>query len=111
MHGEVRPIRPLIEEGAMMNDLVQYLAANTGPGGSFTISFCEHRRYYQTVSEALDDRGEDWITLVDRADRAKCVGSDVLWVLQWYPKTPIGFYVFGGSTPDKLLDLAKSVEL
>jgi hypothetical protein len=41
-------------------------------------------------------------------DRAECLRTDSLWVLQWYPNTPIGFYRVAGPTLERVLELANA---
>src|SRR5271166_1215561 len=51
----------------------------------------EHKCYYQTVEQysAECDRDDDWIS---PEQRQKAIRQDSVWVLQWYPDTPVGFY-------------------
>lgn len=68
----------------------------------------EHRDYYQSVSERLEtlgDRNSDGLEL-DEAVRAKCIETDTLIELQFYPDTPIGFYTIYHYDIDAALDEA-----
>lgn len=40
------------------------------------------------------------------ADRAECMRTDNIWVLQWYPETPVSFYLVAGPTLERVLELA-----
>ena len=53
----------------------------------------EHRNYYQTVEECYDP--EDFVS---EDEWLKAIKEDSVWVLQWYPNTPIGFARVAAST-------------
>ena len=57
----------------------------------------EHRNYYQTVEECYDPGDfvseEEWL---------KAIKEDSVWILHWYPNTPIGFNRIAASTLDAL---------
>ena len=53
----------------------------------------EHRDVYETVEEYYE--AEDFISL---EERNKSIAEDNVWVLQWYPNTPIGFNRIAAST-------------
>jgi hypothetical protein len=53
----------------------------------------EHRNYYQTVEECYDP--EDFVS---EEEWLKAIKEDSVWVLQWYPNTPIGFNRIAAST-------------
>ena len=55
------------------------------------ITHNEHKDYYRTVAQEIEDdnsRHYDWVSPVEMQ---KAVETDEMWVLQWYPNTPIGF--------------------
>jgi hypothetical protein len=62
----------------------------------------EHKNYYETVKEFIVN--QDIELTEDEYD--KCVINDELWVLQWYPDTPIGSYTVAGSTLEYVLEKA-----
>ena len=53
----------------------------------------EHRDYYQTVEECYYH--EDFVS---EDEWLKAIKEDSVWVLQWYPNTPIGFTRIAAST-------------
>lgn len=65
----------------------------------------EHRDYYETLQEWLDGSGShlkqcDWVS---EEQRLKALATGEIWVLQWYPDTPVGFYIFCAADLDVLL--------
>lgn len=69
----------------------------------------EHRNYYISAEEHIADLGlaEDFES-PDSMRRAIETGS--LWVLHWYPDTPVGFLRVAAPTLDELLAYAAKVE-
>jgi len=63
-----------------------------------------HKSTYQTVEELLKDDTENFYEFSSKEDRQKCIDTNELWSIQIYPDTPIGFYVFAGSTFEKVLE-------
>ena len=57
------------------------------------LSHNEHRDMYETVEEFYDAEN-----FVSPEEWDKAVKEDSVWVLQWYPDTPIGFYIIAAST-------------
>jgi len=53
----------------------------------------EHRDVYETVEEFYNV--EDFISI---EELAKAIAEDSVWVLQWYPNTPVGFNRIAAST-------------
>lgn len=66
----------------------------------------EHKDYYQTVVQRLETSEPDFVD----DDKQKCIETDELWELQWYPNTPIGFYHIGAPTLERLLELAATYD-
>jgi hypothetical protein len=52
----------------------------------------EHRDYYEKLEDFIKERDylEDFVS-VEQYEKA--LKEDSLWVLQWYPNTPVGFQV------------------
>jgi hypothetical protein len=62
-----------------------------------------HAVNYQTVEEWLArDFGGD----IAEADRAQMIATGEVWVIQWYPDTPVGFCVVAAATLERALELA-----
>lgn len=69
--------------------------------GKFTclsISFNDHAVNYQDAQTAINEgdyEHADWVS-EDEKERAKTENS--VWVLQWYPTTPVGFCAVAASS-------------
>ena len=72
-----------------------------------TISHNECRNYYQTVRQYLDymEAGPTWPS---EEDKALAIETNEMWEIQWYPKTPIGFFHVAATTLEAALELASS---
>ena len=73
---------------------------------AMSIEFNEHKTLYMTVAEWDDnacDRGHDWVSA---EERAAAIAHDSVWVIRWYPKTPVGFCEVVASTLDAALAAA-----
>lgn len=57
------------------------------------LSHNEHRDVYETVEEFYDV--DNFISI---EELAKAISEDSVWVLHWYPETPIGFHRVAAST-------------
>lgn len=64
-----------------------------------------HAVYYQSIHEHLTDypRG------LSEEHIAECEAAGECWALQWYPDTPIGFYVVIAPTFSLMLERAWAV--
>ena len=78
---------------------------------SLTIRHNEHKDYYQTVKQFLDEReqmmnieDDDWAT---PTSKERAMATDSLWELRWYPNTPVGFNMIFGATLEEVLLKAK----
>lgn len=64
---------------------------------TLSIEHNEHKSYYQTVEELIEERGlRRWFPSED--EYRKAVETNELWVIQWYPDTPIGFNIRAAAT-------------
>ena len=61
------------------------------------LSHNEHRDVYETIEQFYDF--EDFIS---PEEWRKAVAKDSVWVLHWYPETPIGFIRIAASTLDAI---------
>ena len=73
-----------------------------GPYAGLTISFNdEHACNYNVAADWDDYRADnedsriDWVS---EEERRKAVATNSVWIIQWYPSTPVGFYAVGAST-------------
>lgn len=67
----------------------------------------EHRDYYEPVTKWIAEHEYDWPS--DEA-KARALATDEVWVLQWYPETPIGFNLVAAPTLEELLAFANGDE-
>ncbi len=65
----------------------------------------EHRDYYETLEQWLDGSGShiDEHTWVSDEQRRRALATNNIWVLQWYPDTPVGFCILAACDLDVLL--------
>jgi hypothetical protein len=57
------------------------------------LSHNEHRDVYETVEQFY---AADWF--VSPEEWRKAIAEDSVWVLHWYPETPVGFHSIAAST-------------
>jgi len=57
------------------------------------LSHNDHRDYYETVEEYYNRE-----QFISDQEWEKAVATDSVWTLQWYPDTPVGFYIVSAST-------------
>ncbi len=79
---------------------------------SMTLAHNEHLDYYMTASAWLDQEEErgnspDW---ENEEAEARAIATNEIWVLQWYPNTPISSYKAAAPTLEELLAFANSWE-
>ena len=51
----------------------------------------QHHCYYQSATEAFDDKQSDMLSDATPEIRAECIARDCILSLQVYPYTPVGF--------------------
>ena len=68
----------------------------------------EHRDSYESIEAWIVDQETfggcsrfDWVS---PEEREKAIKADSVWVLQWYPNTPVGFNCIAASSLDALRD-------
>lgn len=71
--------------------------------GEVGLTVNPHRNAYQSMAEYLSDREPD---LDVRKDLADLLAAPDLYELQFYPDTPVGFYLVYGRSLAEVLDLA-----
>jgi hypothetical protein len=67
------------------------------------LSHNEHRNYYEPIAQFIED-GE--FKFESEEAKARAIATDELWVLQWYPDTPVGFLRVAAPTLADVLRLA-----
>ena len=71
---------------------------------SLTIRHNQHKDYYQSIEDYTEDYDNtDWIS---EEDKQKCIDTNELWEIQWYPITPVGFHMIIGSSLELVLKYA-----
>ncbi len=89
-------LREVIENASVT--VTDYLPVHRA---SLTIAHNDHKTVYAPIAryaEEIDD--EQWAT---PTSRQRCIQSDTIWELQWYPATPIGFYKIAGASLAEIL--------
>lgn len=73
------------------------------------ISHNQHKDSYEPADEflALTPERDIWES---QEDRLQAIKANEIWELQWYPITPISFYVIRASTLEGLLAFASKIE-
>lgn len=89
----------------MSSELIE-LAGLTEDGGSFSLEYNPQRALYETVEQYLDDHpevggGSD--EFESPGEHRRAIESNTLVILQWYPRTPIGFYYWQAPDLESLL--------
>ncbi len=63
----------------------------------------EHRNYYESVKERLENFDDE----IEPTLREGMILADTMYRLQFYPDTPVGFYVVYGLTLEACLQRAE----
>lgn len=63
-----------------------------------------HKVNYETVADHLSFSQEHPGEWRSHEDRAKAIAADDIWMLQWYPETPVGFHRRYASTFEGLFE-------
>lgn len=78
--------------------------------GALTIEHNEHKNCYLTVAEFTEDlkvEESDWLS---PEDRQKSLDTGELWMVRWYPDTPVGSFWVWGSTLSACLQKIRGVD-
>jgi len=70
---------------------------------------------YMNVAQYVKDQEEgglgklpfDWVS---DAERDAAIADNEIWILHWYPNTPIGFFCLAARSLDVLLAKAREIE-
>ena len=73
------------------------------------LSHNEPKDVYETVKQNIEDGRYRPENFVSKEDMQKCIDSDDIWELQWYPDTPIGSYIILGSNLKIVLEKALEI--
>ena len=69
----------------------------------------DHKTVYTTVTDWLEGM-ECPPEFKSPESRQRCIDTDSLWVMQWYPNTAIGSYSIAAPTLDELLAFGQQVQ-
>ena len=69
-----------------------------------TISFNEHSDSRLTAEKAVEYGDYDRVQWVSVIEQIRAIEANSVWLLQWYPDTPIGSHTIGASTLAACLD-------
>lgn len=68
----------------------------------------EHRDYYETVADWLLKKERE-PSFLSSESRQRCIDSGEIWELQWYPETPLAFFVVAAPTFAELFNVVAMV--
>lgn len=74
---------------------------------SLTINHNEHKCYYETVEEHLQNAPKG--TWVSSESRDRAIQDNDMWSIQIYPETPVGFYIIYGRTLEEILNYLANI--
>ena len=80
---------------------------------SLTLSLNDDSTNYRSAQEAIENdeaREENvrWHSFRSPEERQECIDTNSIWVLHWYPDTPIGSYTLSAPTLLKLFDYLRA---
>lgn len=75
-----------------------------GEFSNLTISFNEHSDSYLTAEKAVEYGDYDRVQWVSDEEKLRAIEANSVWMLQWYPDTPIGSHTIAASTLAACLD-------
>lgn len=78
--------------------------------GALFLTHNEHKNEYATVGQWLNEQGDELADFPDESERQKAIVTDELWMLQWYPDTPVGFKRVCAASFDRLMELVTEEE-
>ena len=72
---------------------------------ALTIEHDPHKVYYETVEQYLDQGDlSDSDVWISEEDKQFCLENNTLWLVYWYPHTPVGYFNVYGSDLNKILE-------
>lgn len=70
-----------------------------GDFSSMTISCNDHLNGYATAAQEIPGSGwYDDDSFVSSEEKQRCIETNTIWTLQWYPETPVGFFKLHASS-------------
>jgi hypothetical protein len=79
-----------------------------GKYSSLTLSFNERNGpNYETVADIANEEScNDWIS---EEEKQKAIAANGVWVLHWYPNTPVSFFAIAASSIPPLIEKALQI--
>lgn len=82
---------------------IEQLAAKVcvGEFSTLHIDFNEFKSGYQTAAQAIQENFNGWFdddSFVSPEEKQRCIDTNTIWGIQWYPHTPVGFHKVLAST-------------
>lgn len=78
---------------------------------SLSIDHNRHKCYYQSVEQSINDDEHGYDFWVSEDQKQKAIETDECWLIQIYPKTPIGSYTVASCDLDALLDYVSKLDI
>ena len=72
--------------------------------GELSLSHNPHLSVYETVKQHLEGREDYFDEWATPTSREKAIKTNELWVIHWYPNTPVGFNTLAGATLEEILE-------
>lgn len=75
---------------------------------SLSLTHNEYKNYYLSIEDAVKeiDTGQFWVS---SDERTFALATGDIWEMQWYPRTPIGFYKLAASSLHAVLNAAQQL--
>ncbi len=73
---------------------------------SLHLTHNEHKSVYITVAKAIEQQDHGYRDWVSEGQKQKAIETNDCWYLQWYPETPVSFYILAAADLDVLLKVA-----
>lgn len=69
-----------------------------GKFANLNITYNDHSVNYQDAATAEADGSYGYVEWVSEDEKARAIEKNSVWVLQWYPNTPVGFCAVASSS-------------
>lgn len=79
---------------------------------SLSITHNDHKDCYHTAAEQFKewDENDHCPSMRDDDWRERMIETDEIWIIHWYPDTPVGFYSVAAPTLQEAVEYAKEVQ-
>ena len=90
------------ETNNVVEKFISVIAENKFP---FSLMHNQHHVYYESVDDYIRD-SLSCASFKDDDSKQRCINTDEVWELQWYPNSSIGFCSIAAPTLFELLQFA-----